>query len=276
MPLEFECDIVLLGSVSDFALSELLRIPLKWTYGSGSIVRSIRTVRKIHVKAQGVIRSESDGPQWTPSVPHENLEYTIDALEASAELLGIMRYLCRFIQPSEEWAEGGMKFGADGTLSLTLRGGLEIYRLFTQIVRPLPLSLSNQYPNLFPQLEDILSRNLVLNITINLGTQSPPIPIPDFEEIMLHTATIYARAWPNIMHAQTLRQPRYQWDKWSVFSIQYVEAAVDPEGRRCEFASYAQITPEPGSTMFTLGISHASRRRYRFVRDYGPFEVEEE
>lgn len=135
--------------------------------------------------------------------------------------------------------------------------------------------LSNQYPNLSPQLEEILSRNLVINITINLCTPTPPIPISEFEETMLHTASIYARAWPHIMYAQSLRQPRYQWDAWSIFSIQYIEPAVDSRGLRCEYVSFAKITTRPGSPMFELGISHARRMRYRFVREYGPFEAVE-
>ncbi|KAJ9091397.1 hypothetical protein QFC20_007645 [Naganishia adeliensis] len=257
MPLEFQCDIALFGSVSDLTMSELLSMPLKWTYGRRTLMRSVRTVRKSHVKPQGVIRPECLDPQWTPSVPHENLECTIDALKPSAELLDTMRYFCRFLQPSTEWAEGGMKFGADGTFSLVLPGGIKIYRLFTQL------------------LEEILSRNLVINITINLCMPTLPIPTSEFEETMLHTASIYARAWPHIMYAQSLRQPRYQSDAWSIFSIQYIEPAVDSRGLRCEYASFAKITTRPGSPMFRLGISHARRMRYRFVREYGPFEAVE-
>lgn len=39
--------------------------------------------------------------------------------------------------------------------------------------------------------------------------------------------------------------------------------------------SFAKITTRPGSPMFELGISHARRMRYRFVREYGPFEAVE-
>lgn len=142
MPLEFMCDIDLRGSVADSTLSALLRIPLRWSYGSRTLTRNIRTVKTISVKPRGVIRSESNGPHWTPSVPHENLECTIEAAEPSRELLDTMRYLCRFIHPSTEWAEGGGNFGADGTFSLSLPGGLEIYNLFTQLVSLSPTNIN--------------------------------------------------------------------------------------------------------------------------------------
>lgn len=137
MPLEFLCDVDLRGTVSAHTMSRILGTPLKWDYGSRTLTRTIRTVEHVLVRSRGLIepvRADAPNEDWTPSVPHEDLDVSFETANLSTGVLHAMRYICQFIHPSKETVWGGIKFGADCTLRLSLTGGLQIYHVFTALV----------------------------------------------------------------------------------------------------------------------------------------------
>lgn len=92
---------------------------------------------------------------------------------------------------------------------------------------------------------------------------------------MLHTAEIYSRVWPDILYAQAAHQPRSQFNRWNILSIQYLEVTTDSQGSRREYVSTGCISTAPGDSTFRLEVSYGRRYRQGFTREYGPFGQED-